>query len=76
MMGKGKMPAGIWWGNLTQRAQLENLGVDRRIILKWLYTKYDGRAWIELVSFRIGTSGGLVKAVMEFEFQAGNFLTI
>ena len=29
MMGKGNMPAGIWWGNLTQRDQLENLGVDR-----------------------------------------------
>jgi hypothetical protein len=33
------MPAGVWWGNLTERDQLEDLGVDGRIILKWVFTK-------------------------------------
>jgi hypothetical protein len=38
-MGKRKMPACVWWGNITERDQLEDLGVDGRIILKWVFTK-------------------------------------
>jgi len=26
--------AGFWWGNLRERDQLEDLGIDGRIILK------------------------------------------
>jgi len=26
---------GVWWGNLRERDRLEDLGVGRRIILKW-----------------------------------------
>jgi hypothetical protein len=34
-------------------------GVDRRIILKWIYKKWDG-AWTGLSWLRIGTGGGLL----------------
>ena len=30
-------------------------GVDRRIILKWIFKVWDGEAWTELIWFRIGT---------------------
>jgi hypothetical protein len=33
---------GIWWGNLKERGHLEYLGVDERVILKWIFKKRDG----------------------------------
>jgi hypothetical protein len=29
----------FWWGNLTERDYLDDLGVDWRIILKWIFKK-------------------------------------
>jgi hypothetical protein len=37
-----------------------NTGEDVRIILKWIFKKWNGRAWPGLVWFRIGTIGGLL----------------
>jgi hypothetical protein len=33
-------------------------GVDRRVILEWIFEKWDG-AWTGLIWLRIGTGGGL-----------------
>ena len=30
------------WGNLRERDHLEDLGVDERTILKWIFMKWDG----------------------------------
>jgi hypothetical protein len=32
----------FWWGNLRERDQLEDAGIDERIILKWIFKKWDG----------------------------------
>jgi hypothetical protein len=30
---------GVWWGNLTERDNLEDLNKDGKIILKWVFEK-------------------------------------
>jgi hypothetical protein len=35
------LPAGFWWGSHKERNHLENLGVDDKIILKWIFKKSD-----------------------------------
>jgi hypothetical protein len=35
----GVMDTGHWLGELTERDHLEDLGVDRKIILKWIFKK-------------------------------------
>jgi len=36
----------------------EDPGVEGRIILNWIFKKWDGEAWTGLIWLRIGTGGG------------------
>jgi hypothetical protein len=38
----GEVHAGFWWGDLRERGHLEEVGVDGRIILKWIFKTWDG----------------------------------
>jgi hypothetical protein len=40
-MGKGEAYTVFWWGNLRKRDHLGHTGVDGRIILRWIFRKYD-----------------------------------
>jgi hypothetical protein len=37
--------AGFWWGNLRRREHFEHLGIDARIIIKWMFKKFDAKTW-------------------------------
>jgi hypothetical protein len=37
--GRREVHTGFWWGDLREKDHLENLGVDGRIILKWIFKK-------------------------------------
>ena len=41
-----------------KRDHLEDLSVDRRILLRWIFRKWDVRAWAESIVIRIGIGGG------------------
>jgi len=57
-MGRGKVYTGFWWGNLKKRINLEDPGVVGRIILRWIFRKWDVGAWTGSSWPRIGTGGG------------------
>jgi hypothetical protein len=38
-MGCGEKHTGFWWGDLREIDDLEDPGVDRRIIPKWVFEK-------------------------------------
>ena len=33
------------WGDVMESEHLEDLGVGGRIVLKWIFRKWDGEAW-------------------------------
>jgi len=53
-MGRGEVYRGFWWGNLKERGRLGDPDVDGRIILRWIFRKWDvgGMDWIELAQDR------------------------
>jgi hypothetical protein len=53
----GEVHKWFWLGDLMEGEHLEDLGVDGRIILKWILKKWDGDAWSGLMWYRIGTGG-------------------
>ena len=56
----------FWWGNLKERNHLEDPGVDGRIVIRWIFRKWDGGGgmdWIDLVQDR-DRWRALVNAVM------------
>jgi hypothetical protein len=57
--GRGEAYKEFWWGNPRERDHLENPGLNKRIILKWIFSTWDG-AWTGLIWLRIRTDGGLL----------------
>ena len=52
-----RVHTGFWW-RVKERDQLEDLGVEERIILKLIRNRWDGKACIGFICLRIGTGGG------------------
>jgi len=55
--GRREVYTGVW-GNLREGDHLEEPGVDGRIILRWMFMKWDERARTESIWLKIGTGGG------------------
>jgi len=49
---------GLWWGNLKERDHLGDTGVNRRIILRWIFGKLDVEEWTGSSWLRIWIGDG------------------
>jgi hypothetical protein len=57
-MGRAEVYTGVWWRKLRERGHLEDSDVDGKIIVRWIFRKWDVGAWNGLSWLRIGTSAG------------------
>jgi hypothetical protein len=48
----------VSWGNLRERDHLGDQGIDRRIILRWNFRKWNVGVWTGMNWLRTQTSGG------------------
>jgi hypothetical protein len=56
-MGKRELHTGFWWGELSEGDHLGDRGVDGRIVVKWIFGKWNVWTRTELSWLRIGTVG-------------------
>jgi len=49
---------GFWWGKLREGDHLGDPDVDGRVILRWIFGKWDVEVWTGSSWLRIGTVGG------------------
>jgi hypothetical protein len=54
-MGEGTGVYEVLWRNLKERDHLEDTDVDGRIILRWIFSKWDVAGWIGLMWLMITT---------------------
>jgi len=57
-MGRGEARTGFWWAKLRESDHLGHPGVDGRIILRWIFRKWEVGVWTVSSWLRIGTSDG------------------
>jgi hypothetical protein len=57
-MAEGKGVYRVWLANRRERDRWRDPGVDRRIILGWIFRKWDVGVWTGLGWLRIRTGGG------------------
>jgi hypothetical protein len=57
-MERGEVCTGFCWGNLRERNHWGDPDLDGRIILRWIFRKWEGVVETGWSWLRIGTGGG------------------
>jgi len=56
-MGDRRGAYGVFVCDMMERDRVEDPGLDRKVILKWIFRKSGGEVWTGLLSLRVGTGG-------------------
>jgi hypothetical protein len=58
----------FWWGNLKERDQWGDPGIDGKIILRWILKKWDVGVWMDWIELAQDRDRwqALVNAIMNF----------
>jgi hypothetical protein len=74
--GRGEVHTGLRWVKLKERVHMEYLGVDGRIVLKWMSKRWDGTAWTGLICLGYGQVAGTCECGNELSgsIKCGEFL--
>jgi hypothetical protein len=77
LIGREEVCKEFWWGSLREGDHWEDLDVDGRIILIWIFRKWEGVLGTGWSGLRIGKVGGTFEYGNEHSgsINAGNFLT-
>lgn len=61
-MGGGGEEMHFFWNSRKEETiwHLKELGIDGRIIFKWILEKYSLQAWVRLICLKKGISGGML----------------
>jgi hypothetical protein len=54
----GEIHTGLWWRDPRKNDDLGDTGVDGRIILRWIFRKWEVGLWTASSWLRMGSSGG------------------
>jgi hypothetical protein len=75
-MGEKRGVVGFWWGNVKARDHLRVPGVDGRIILRWIFRKWNVGVWTGSSWLRIGEGGSTCECGNEHSgsIKCGEFL--
>jgi hypothetical protein len=73
---RGEACTGFWWGNLREREQWGDPGVDGRTILRRIFRKWDGGSWTASIRLRKGQVADTCKCSNELSgsVKYGEFL--
>ena len=73
---KEKMTAEFWWGNLTEGNHSEDLGIDERVMLKYIFKNCLGKDRLDLCISEHGQIEGSCKCGNELlcSVKCGEFL--
>ena len=58
LWGKGEGCTGFWWGNLRERDHWGGPDADGRIILRWIFRKWEGLRGLDGVGSGYGQVAG------------------
>jgi len=58
MYGESRDVYRVFVGKPEGKNHLEDPGIDGKIVLRWIFRKWDVRAWTESIWLRVWTGGG------------------